>query len=388
MGSWPNTAEDLLKREDFGAALDKPNNWLDDDLKKICAGAAGQLDKARSIYTYVRDNFTCTDHSALRMEASSKQTFNKKNGNVADINLLLVTMLRHEGIQCDPVLLSTRDHGFTYEAYPIIDRFNYVIARAVIGDKPYYMDASQPYLGFNKLDADCYNGHARIINATLPAAIYFYADSLLERKVTSVFITNSEKEKDKMEGSFQTQLGYFESVSVREELKAKGQEAFFKKIKSAYGFDVTITSPFIDSAKQKEDPITMRYNFSFDKPDDGMLYINPMMAEATKDNDFKAAKRLYPVEMSYASDENYIFDMEIPEGYTVEEIPKSAKVSFNETDGLFEYLVDNADGHIRLRSRIKLNKATFIPEEYESLRQFFGYVVKKHAEQIVLKKKS
>ena len=118
-----------------------------------------------------------------------------------------------------------------------------------------------------------------------------------------------------------------------------------------------------------------------------MLYINPMMGEATKENYFKSAQRFYPVEMPYAMDEVYVFNLEVPEGYEVEELPKSARVSLNETDGMFEYLVDKSEGHIRLMSHIKLNKATFLPDEYDSLRQWFGYIVKKHAEQVVLKKK-
>jgi hypothetical protein len=137
----------------------------------------------------------------------------------------------------------------------------------------------------------------------------------------------------------------------------------------------------------KEEPLTESYTFSFDAPSDGMMYINPMMGEGLRENYFKAAQRNYPVEMSYAMDETYVFNMEVPPGYTIEELPKSARVSFNETDGMFEYLVDKADDHIRLMSHIKLNKATFQPEEYDTLRQFFGYIVKKHAEQVVLKKK-
>ncbi len=387
MGNWFSMAESMLKRDDFGAALDKSNNWLDDDMKKICGDGTSKLEKAQKIYAFVRDNFTCTDHSAQFMTATPKQTFNKHNGNVADINLLLVTMLHHEGIAADPVILSTRDNGLTNEMYPIMDRFNYVICQAVIDDKPQYLDASRQYLGFARLSSDCYNGHARVVNATLPRAIYFYPDSLLERKATSVFIFNDEKDKGKMKGAFQTSLGYFESVNTREDLKAKGKTDFFKKIKSAYSFDITIDNPEVDSTKTKDDPLTMKYNFSFDKPEDGVLYINPMMAEGIKENYFKAAHRFYPVEMPFAMDETYIFDMEIPEGYVVEELPKPARVNFNDQDGSFEYLIDQNSGHVRLRSRLRINKATFMPEEYDSLREFFGYVVKKHAEQVVLKKK-
>jgi hypothetical protein len=42
---------------------------------------------------------------------------------------------------------------------------------------------------------------------------------------------------------------------------------------------------------------------------------------------------------------------------------------------------------VQLRSHIKLNSATFAADDYNSLRDFFAYVIKKQAEQIVFKKK-
>jgi Domain of Unknown Function with PDB structure (DUF3858)/Transglutaminase-like superfamily len=388
MGNWVTASESLMKDEDFGANLSKSNNWLDDDIKAICAGAISPKEKAEKIFAFVRDNFTCTDHSATSLTMPLKQVFSKKNGNVAEINLLLIAMMSHEGILAKPVLLSTRDHGVTNEIYPMLNLFNYVICQLTIGESTYFLDASRPYLGFNKLPADCYNGHARVIDPKLPAAIYFYPDSLVEKKMTSIFITTDEADPKKLNGSFQTQLGYYEAQSIRNDIRAKGVDAFFTKMKSAYGFEVDIKNAAVDSLKKKEQPISFSYNFLFDVPEDGMVYINPMMAEGIKDNYFKSAERFYPVEMPYAFDETYIFNFEIPKGYVVEEIPKSTKVSFNETDGFFEYMVDKDDATVRLKSRIKLNKATFPADEYESLREFFSYIVKKHAEQIVLKKKS
>ncbi len=387
MGNWATASDALMKDEDFGADLSKPNNWLDDDIKLICAGATSAKQKAEKIYAFLRDNFTCTGHSALNLSMPLKQVFSKKNGNVVDINLLLIAMMQNAEIEAKPVLLSTRSHGRTNELYPMMNLFNYVICQLTVDKATYYLDASHPYLGFNKLPANCYNGHARVIDPKSPAAIYFYPDSLIERKMTSVFITTDEADPKKLNGSFQTQLGYYEAQSVRSDIRAKGVDAFFAKMKSAYGFEVDVKNAAVDSLKKKEQPISFSYNFLFDVPEDGMVYINPMMAEGIKDNYFKSAERFYPVEMPYAFDETYIFNFEIPKGYVVEEIPKSTKVSFNETDGSFEYLVDKDEATIRLKSRIKLNKATFPAEEYESLREFFSYIVKKHAEQIVLKKK-
>ena len=112
-----------------------------------------------------------------------------------------------------------------------------------------------------------------------------------------------------------------------------------------------------------------------------------MLAEGYKENPFKAAIRYYPVEMPFAMDESYTLSMEIPNGYVVDEIPKSARVSYNTNEGFFEYLIQKDDQQVQFRTRIKLKKANFTPEDYETLREFFGYVVKKQQEQIVFKKK-
>jgi hypothetical protein len=54
---------------------------------------------------------------------------------------------------------------------------------------------------------------------------------------------------------------------------------------------------------------------------------------------------------------------------------------------LFEYVITKTETEINIRVILKLEKATFSKEDYDTLRQFFDVVVKKHAEQIVFRKK-
>ncbi len=71
----------------------------------------------------------------------------------------------------------------------------------------------------------------------------------------------------------------------------------------------------------------------------------------------------------------------------MDELPKSAKVSMNSDEGYFEYLISADKEKIQMRTRIVLLKTNFPPDDYERLREFFSYIIKKQAEQIVLKKK-
>ena len=384
MRSWTTACEDLMKDEDFGASLEHANNFFNDDLKTTIAGATTGAEKAKKIYEYVRDNFTCTDGDARYTSQPLKKTYQGKKGNVADINLLLTAMLLSQNIEAHPVLLSTTDNGKAQDIYPILSKFNYVICEAKADGKTYLLDAANSKLGFNRLGANCYNGYARVIDPVLPELIPLFADSLKESKVTTVFIANEKGHK--LVASVNSTKGYQESVSLREELSKESEADFFKDIKKAYTGEVNINNENIDSLKLLNEPVKVKYDMAIDMGDEDIFYFNPMQAEQQKDNPFAAAERFYPVEMPYCWDETYVLNMEIPEGYAVDELPKSARVMLNETEGMFEYLLAKNGNSIQMRTRVKLNKAVYEPEDYQTLRDFFAYVVKKQAEQIVFKK--
>ena len=384
MQDWYSTSEDLLKNEDFGEQLDKNIGGLQSDLKKIVSGLTDRNDKAKKIFEYIRDYMSCTGQDTKWLSQSLKKSYQNKSGNVADINLLLTASLISQGFTASPVLVSTRENGYANKFYPILSDFNYVIAQVIIDDKPYLLDASNSKLGFGKLTKQSYNGVARVINKTLPAMIVLSADSVMEYKVTNAFFINDTKNNG-ISGEITHNLGQFESQKIREKLVKTSEDDFFKEIKKEYNGDVEITGMSIENLKNLEQPVVVKYTVNIDTKED-LIYLNPILSEAYKENPFKAAERHYPVEMPATMNENFILRMEIPSGYTVEELPKSSRVNLNENEGVFEYLVSKEENIIQLRSTIKLKKAIFATEDYETLRSFFGYIVKKHSEQIVLKK--
>ncbi|WP_290791903.1 DUF3857 domain-containing protein [Flavihumibacter sp. UBA7668] len=382
MENWSKVTDDLMKRESFGEAMRKVEGSLDDLLKPVIAGITDQTEKAKRIYEYVRDNFTWNGSGGIYSSGNLKNVIKTRKGGVGDINLMLISALKSNGITAYPVILSTRDRGYTHELYPLMDRFNYVVCAALIGDNDYLLDATEPELGFGRLGSKCYNGHARVL-MNEPIPIMLSADSVLERKVTLATIVASPQD---IKGSIQASLGYFQSTKYRNLIRQQGQDAIFSSLKTQFGSTFEISNTGIDSLKKQDLPIKITYDFVAKNEDADVLYIDPVLDPFSKDNPFQSAQRAYPVEMPYRIDETYLLNFEIPPGYVVDELPKSAKVGLNDGDGYFEYLVSAEPTRIQLRTRVVLSKAYFSPEEYEPLREFFGYVIKKQAEQIVLKK--
>lgn len=223
MQSWQMLTRELLESEHFGLHLAKGNGWMDEDLMPLTTGAHNETEKAKRIYEFVRDKFTCTSQSGVFMTQVLKNVMKQRKGNVAEINLLLVSMLKNAGLKAEPVLLSTRKHGYTYSMYPLMDKFNYVIAVVEVDGKRLFLDATKPKMAFGKLLPDCYNGHARMVN-TEATPLEFVSDSLAEKKLTSIFI--SKDDKGRIAGSFQQTPGIFGSYSIRHSVNEKGVDEF------------------------------------------------------------------------------------------------------------------------------------------------------------------
>lgn len=382
--SWGQLAKRLLESEYFGSGLKSGNGWLSDDFKTVSAGSLSAREKAYKVFAFLRDNFTTTGNAGIYTDQSLKATFKARKGTVSEINLLLVAMLRYAGVDADPVILSTRGHGFAHESSPMTSAFNYVVARFYDGNNIYYLDATEPRLGFGRLPYYCFNGHARIVNDEA-TPIHLSADSVKEGEITQIIITNNEK--GGWTGATRKQPGYNESFSIRNRIAEKGKEAYFSEIAKGFA-DITLANTRIDSLTRYEEPLVISYDMQFPDHTDELLYINPLFSEAYKKNPFAAARRDYPVEMPYTTDETVLVSIEVPKGYVIDELPKQSLVKFDEEGkSFFEYRLSVSENIISLRSRIRLNRALFMPDEYEILREFFNFVVKKQGEQIVFKKK-
>ena len=380
---WFKTAEDILKKPDYACIKDN-NGWLKDGIKAIVPESVQDEDKVRKIYAYIRDNFTCTDHESYRQSQSLKKTFQSKTGNVADLNILLMAMLYNQGIESDPVFLSTRDNGWANESAALINQYNYVIAKVHLGNTVYLLDASHPRLGFGKIATECLNGSGRTINKKAPWVVSMSTDSIKESRNTAVFLNNDSVQG--VIGSYSSNLGYYESLETRNDIAKEKQEDFAKNLFRGYPQEIEASGLTIDSLQSYDDPIAINYNLKLKFGDDDIVYFNPLFDEQLKKNPFESAERLYPVEMPYVKNTVFTLNMEVPKGYKVDELPKSAKVKLNDDEGMFEYIIANKEDNIQMRCKVSLNKATYNPEDYATLRDFYAFIVKKEAEQIVFKK--
>ncbi len=122
------------------------------------------LERAKNIYKYIQNHFNWNNKLWGTKSSNIKKAFQEKSGGVYPINISLYNSLQAADIESYLTVISTRGNGFPTKLYPIIYDFNYVIVKAVIDGKDYFLDATEKLLPFGLLPERCLNGEGRVLD--------------------------------------------------------------------------------------------------------------------------------------------------------------------------------------------------------------------------------
>ena len=115
-------------------------------------GKSNELEKVNTIYQYVKSQFTWNGEFAAMATQDFKKFLEARKGSSAEMNLILVNLLRQHGIKSDPVLIRTSNLGMPEKMYPVKNQFNHIIATAEIGGSTYLFDITSNSTELNKLN--------------------------------------------------------------------------------------------------------------------------------------------------------------------------------------------------------------------------------------------
>ena len=387
MSTWPEFTATLLKGLDFINEMENTEEWWPEEMKQVLKGSITETEIAKAIYGYVSSHYTHYADDKAGKRNTLKKVAAAKTGNVVELNLLLIAMLRYVGLKADPVILSTREHGFSTEAYPVIGQFNYLVCRVRADEDDWLLDATHPYLGFGKLPGKCYNGQARVLNADA-TLIHLSPDQLNESDLVTVEVNFSSTNGLHWNAAISHQFGFFASEELREKIRKDGLEPVRKDLavdESANGVILDLVAAPLETAGAA---LTLTYNSVNEIKTGDLIYFSPVLVPHFRQNPLKSADRKYPVEMPYKISQQYTVNIQVPEGYRIEELPSPLSVKVNgKGDAEFDYMVTTANDKISIHYSLDIAKTLFKPDEYKSLRDFFSKMTAKLEEQIVLKKK-
>ncbi len=383
MDTWETLTKKLLTAERFGLQL-KKHGFIKATVETIKSTNTTPETQIQAIFNHVKSKMKWNGDYSKYITTTLKKAYQEGSGSSGDINLLLVNMLTQAGFDASPIILSTRNHGRINKIYPILSKFNYVIAHVKIKDKDYLLDATEPFLPINTLPFNCQNGEGYLINKTSSKWIALRHNEK-QSHFTQVNLTFSDDLE--VTGTISNSYAGYEALDIRNELKELGKEDYIKEVKES-NEELDISNYEISNIKVLTESVREKYEITLEDyiVDAGnLIYIDPLLNAKTNENPFKLEKRAYPVDFGCPMNETYMITFDIPKGYVVEEVPKNTLVKLSNNGGLFKYVISIMNDKVTVVSTIKINQTMFLAEEYEYIKAFFEHIVTKQAEKIILK---
>ena len=381
--TWENVVKTIYDNYDFSTEIYKSNHFSD-DLNLVLAASPSDSQKITGILELVKSKIKWNDYYGLSKFNGTKKAYKEGVGNVADINLNLVSMLNKSGFKASPVILSTRSNGIPI--FPTIDGFNYVIAAVEIENDLILLDATEEYSAPNILPLRALNWQGRIVRENESSAWVNLTPAKSSDTNSSMSITFNDA--GAIEGVRRTQYTNLNALNYRDNYAKMKDDDVILKVEEENG-KIEISDFKIVNKSEIYKPIIEMFKFTSDDLLDKIgdkIYFKPLFFDAMTKNPFNLEKRDYPIDFGAPFIKDNKVGIKIPAGYVVESVPENLAIGLRENYGVYKFSIKIEAGMINVYSMLQINTAIFPSANYDEIKDFYKMIVNKNLEQIVFKK--
>jgi hypothetical protein len=380
--TWEDVTKSIYENDAFVNQMNR-DGYYESDLSTITDGLDDPLQKMAAIYNFVKSKVRWNQYLGYFPENGVKKAYNEGIGNIGDINLMLISMLKKVNLNANPVLLSTKSNGIPL--FPTRYGFNYVIAGVEFNDKLYLMDASAPFSNINMLPGRAMNWQGRLIrpDGTSQGVGLYPGYPSKEQTYVQAEIINGV-----LEARVRQRKGDHFAREYREEFVNSPLESQISGLKPENEI-VEISELEVKDLQSNSENVNLSYKASAPaviEDINGELYLSPMLFFAQKENPFKAESRDYPVYFGYPFSNKYNINIKIPEGYKVTSLPEGIKANLSNNMGSYTYLAKEVGGMIQLSVELEINAPIILSQDYQFVKAMFTQIVEKENEKVVLTK--
>ena len=308
-------------------------------------------------------------------------------GSSASINAVVASVLNEMGYKAHPMLLCCRSHGllssFFVSAESFTDMMLYITAPS---GKTFFLDAAPDYGYVGVVDPDYLVEEARVV-VPPTEGLSFWQDLTPMASCISVFMANARLEPDGLvKGSVQVSCYNEASFLVRQTRDQLGtDEKYFQLVEKGEDFELV-------SGEYKAEDYAFSAAFSLEFEQEAtssgeMVYIKPFLIKEHHQDDFPPGERHLPVDFPFREAITYIYSLQVPDGYVVEQLPPT--VSFRPASFKARALCQSqlTEGNIiKISFSFKNDALQVLPDEYGDLRAFWEKLCNIYQGTIVLKK--
>ncbi|PQJ09040.1 hypothetical protein CJD36_020905 [Flavipsychrobacter stenotrophus] len=370
-------------------AINAPNIFFILTLDSLVKNAVTGSDKVTAIYKYIRDNFRLADSADLAVNAPDLKTlWERRTGNSAQINTLLIAMLHKAHFAADPLLIATTAELPFSEKVPVSERINYIACAVRLENSVLLLDASDKYNIPGVLPSKCYNGFAWAMGEE---GYGLTLDPTLcenkERYYTRVFGFSDSGAKVEI----RMKPGLLESQRLRKRFAGdKNEEAeYIKDRKSRFPEGVEISTLLLENKENADTEIVVKMTgiLRFD-PKKDTLALAHNFSGFFKINPFPDRERKQPLEFSMRSDYISSLSIELPANINPDSVFEPLHVSLDSTlsyDRVMNYVPESQI--ITVTASYTMGRTKFDAAEYQKLRDLAEKIVGDNSKKLVFRRR-
>ncbi|MDM1532427.1 DUF3857 domain-containing protein [Myroides marinus] len=374
---------DLLKSRGFGKEL-KQDKFLKKELNIEEYKGLTQEQRVNKVLSIVQNRVKWNNEYSIYINNGIKPTYYKGDGNSADINLLLVAMLRNVEVKANPVLLSTRSNGekIVWQR----NYYNHVIAAVELDNQIYLLDATNPYTALNILPPEDLNGEGSILydngivsNVNLMPRFV----SALNKKIT--MIPNAS---GTINGQIIENHNNYEALNFRN--MYDGSEWRLGKWFESQNYGVTVNESKVYDSKDNTKDVRVVYAYTRANGAivfNNKIFVKPFQFYPLLENPFTQEERLTPIYIGYPELDNYQVAINIPDGYKVSELPQGFTKKSIQSGIELQTKFELKDNQVLCTLIFIKGKGVIDPKEYQEVKEIFNDLINQLQVQVELEKK-
>lgn len=382
--TWLDVVKSLGKDEDFGL------QWTKEipELNAVVLEAAAITDKYKRIeflFNGIRSKMNCTDDEGIYTNEGVVKAWQKKSGNISDINLMLVDVLNKAGIKTYPILLSTRDNGLVNTSFYTLNQFNVVMAYIKLDNEFLVLDATDKFSNYKLTPERIVNTRGFIVDNDYGKWLDVI-DNAHKYQVT-VALQGTIDDKGTMKGECAVNCSNYARKQRIEKYTKNAQEFKQKYFIGPYP-SVSISDIIVTNTETDSLPIAQKISFTMPLNNSGAYsYFNTNMFNDFETNPFINETRNADIDFGFQQEYLIYGNFVIPDGYSFETLPENISMSMPRRDILLTRSMTASGNTLNMRITIDFKQPFYLASSYADFHEFYKKLLNSLNEQVVIKKK-
>lgn len=334
------------------------------------------LEKANDIVDYVTKNFVFNGKNSSDLRVNLNQVLLNKEGNSAELNVLMAAMLDAYGIEADPVLLSTRNNGRLIPEYPYRYQFNHVVWLLTNEKEQGVLDARSYLRPDEIIPLDVLGVQGLLIKKSGPKVVVLDARTTNKEQ----WFFNVELHEDELVGSGKVMLKGYASYTLFD-LDSSGVEDWINDQFT----DMAVTN--LSWKNVKSDLLQIDFKFK----NSSQVLKDQQESIITFGQVFKwlefpiqSSHRVLPIELSFPYSHVVQIKLVGLEDYKVLEHPERRTWQSENGDLVHRMVVDVKDDHLIMLRTCQFKEYLYPASAATSFEQFRSVLDKSNAEPIIV----